>query len=507
MKNFRKLNKVKPQTVKKEAQRLCDTFNLTKLGTAVRKSKGLCLSAFFTVKTHKDNWPFRVIVSEKGTWQHSMGKFLQDSLSLLAVEDPFQVMKTEEVSAFFHGSCPKGNACGISTEKYLEAMAFYLRSTFISFNNELFVQRQGVCIGSCVAPLLSDLLLAKADRRLKEALLSTNVVRVFRFVDDFLVVYKTSDQDPGKDVEALFKKTQNMETTVVSAERKRAAVKQVMSRVRGRGRRPRRAMGRFRRRPADLSPQPMYWDPRYQRYFFAGLLPPLPPETAPGLQQQPAVPVPSVELVPTKRTRRPSILVSGGEQGSRRDEREERHISWSSLGDEDGDNPAEDQAAGADSVAPSWRSSTITACLLVLVSLLVVATTLGVSGSLKRVWRAAQTAGMVATSSATALMEATNALADADQRPAGLDTNAPSASADKNPARTLRTSSRTTIENDDTTDDTTDDTEDEDVTTKTTTLRRAPQNFRRTRRVLRTSRASRTRRVSRRASTRTTRIA
>ncbi|XP_077486822.1 uncharacterized protein LOC144098177 [Amblyomma americanum] len=242
MKNFRKLNKVKPQAVKKEAQHLCDAFNLTKLGTAVRKSKGLCLSAFFTVKTHKDNWPFRVIVSEKGTWQHSMGKFLQDSLSLLAVEDPFQVKKPEEVSSFLHGSCPKGvsvfsidvkdlyysllhpslfdviregiealgtvrfqNACGTSTEKFLEAMAFYLRSTFISFNNELFVQRQGVCTGSCVAPLLSDLLLAKADRRLKEALLNTNAVRVFRFVDDFLVVYKTSDQDPGKDVEALFK--------------------------------------------------------------------------------------------------------------------------------------------------------------------------------------------------------------------------------------------------------------------------------------------------------------
>lgn len=49
------------------------------------------------------------------------------------------------------------------------------------------MQKTGVCTGSCLAPLLSDLLLA---RKLKGELSATNATKVFRYVDDFLVLYE-----------------------------------------------------------------------------------------------------------------------------------------------------------------------------------------------------------------------------------------------------------------------------------------------------------------------------
>ncbi|XP_054926404.1 uncharacterized protein [Dermacentor andersoni] len=145
-------------------------------------------------------------------------------------------------------------------------------------------------------------------------------------------------------------------------------------------------MGR-RRKLADLSPQPVYWDPRYQRFFYAGLLPPLPQETPVA---------PRVELDPMKRTRRPSILVTGGDQTPGREERRERHISWSSLDDDD-EGAAEDDPRG---VAPAWRPVAGAMSLLVvisLMSLLAVAATLWATGSLEYAGRGAQTAGQDVT--------------------------------------------------------------------------------------------------------------
>lgn len=147
-------------------------------------------------------------------------------------------------------------------------------------------------------------------------------------------------------------------------------------------------MGR-RRKLADLSPQPVYWDPRYQRFFYAGLLPPLPQETPVA---------PKVELVPTKRTRRPSILVTGGDQTPRRAEQRERHISWSFLDDDD-DGAAEDDQRGA-GVAPAWRPVAGAMSLLVvlsLLSLLAVAATLWATGSLEYAGHGAQTSRQDAT--------------------------------------------------------------------------------------------------------------
>ncbi|KAH9382154.1 hypothetical protein HPB48_018843 [Haemaphysalis longicornis] len=42
------------------------------------------------------------MVSERGTWQHSLGLYLQRSLSVLAIDDPFLVRNPNEVNTFLN---------------------------------------------------------------------------------------------------------------------------------------------------------------------------------------------------------------------------------------------------------------------------------------------------------------------------------------------------------------------------------------------------------------------
>ncbi|CAN7989990.1 unnamed protein product [Ixodes pacificus] len=46
----------------------------------------------------------------------------------------------------------------------------------------------GICIGSSVAPVLCDIYLSAMDKRISGALDGMNVVKIFRYVDDFLVI-------------------------------------------------------------------------------------------------------------------------------------------------------------------------------------------------------------------------------------------------------------------------------------------------------------------------------
>ncbi|KAH9373622.1 hypothetical protein HPB48_014781 [Haemaphysalis longicornis] len=81
-------------------------------------------------------------------------------------------------------SVPFQNAAGVSVSGFLELLSFYLRSTFIQYDGKPCLQRQGISIGSCITPILSDLFLSKLDNIVAGRLDSMIVVRVFRFVDD-----------------------------------------------------------------------------------------------------------------------------------------------------------------------------------------------------------------------------------------------------------------------------------------------------------------------------------
>lgn len=56
------------------------------------------------------------------------------------------------------------NKCGISVEAFLEILSFYLRSTSIKWNEELYLQRSGICISSMVALILSSIFLGYGNK-------------------------------------------------------------------------------------------------------------------------------------------------------------------------------------------------------------------------------------------------------------------------------------------------------------------------------------------------------
>lgn len=78
------------------------------------------------------------------------------------------------------------NSVGMPAESFLELLSFYLRSTFVLWNDKPHLQKEGICIRSCIAPILSDIFLAKLDTSVKDTLDKMGVVRAFRYVDDFL---------------------------------------------------------------------------------------------------------------------------------------------------------------------------------------------------------------------------------------------------------------------------------------------------------------------------------
>lgn len=55
---------------------LHQSFNLQRLGGAIKKAVGLSFSKFFMGKTHKVDGPFRVVISERGAWQREVGLFI-----------------------------------------------------------------------------------------------------------------------------------------------------------------------------------------------------------------------------------------------------------------------------------------------------------------------------------------------------------------------------------------------------------------------------------------------
>lgn len=239
--HFKEVPHVNPAKEKTRAANLCQGLGLSKLASSVKTSKLNTLSVFFSAKTHKQECPFRVIVSERGTWQRLLGGYLQKSLALLRLDDPYLIRRPHEVSSYFESECPRNvsafsvdvrdlyyslpknllceevsecidrhgavkfqNSCGVNVSHFLELLRFYLQSTFISHDNRLMVQKEGICIGSCLAPVLSDLLMARFDRSLMDNLDQTLTLKVFRYVDDYLIIFNLDKRHPRKLSELIF---------------------------------------------------------------------------------------------------------------------------------------------------------------------------------------------------------------------------------------------------------------------------------------------------------------
>lgn len=192
-KNFRESD-LKPRKAKALALSLLNRLNLERLEKEVRSSPQGVLRVFFTAKTHKPDHPLRAIVTEEGSWQKVVSSFLKKSLEVLVPTDPFLLQSSmslveclqrgfpganaafsvDVVDLFYSvphdelfravrelieatGIVSFQNACGITLDSFLELLKVYLISTIVQHGEKFFVQNRGICIGSCVAPVLCNI--------------------------------------------------------------------------------------------------------------------------------------------------------------------------------------------------------------------------------------------------------------------------------------------------------------------------------------------------------------
>ncbi|CAN7938290.1 unnamed protein product [Ixodes hexagonus] len=71
-------------------------------------------------------------------------------------------------------------------ESFLELLRFYLSASVVTFDGKTYIQKKGICIGSCVAPILCDIFLSQCDREIANRTSTKQISRIFRYVDDYL---------------------------------------------------------------------------------------------------------------------------------------------------------------------------------------------------------------------------------------------------------------------------------------------------------------------------------
>ncbi|CAN7984275.1 unnamed protein product, partial [Ixodes pacificus] len=104
----------------------------------------------------------------------------------------------------------------ISTREFLSLLRTYLGSLNIKFEENVYTQKEGICIGSCIAPALCDLYMAKGNRELQGFFQENGVSKCFRYVDDFLVcfpIHKLTDKVRSKIMEKFREAHKGLEFT------------------------------------------------------------------------------------------------------------------------------------------------------------------------------------------------------------------------------------------------------------------------------------------------------
>ncbi|CAN7943705.1 unnamed protein product, partial [Ixodes pacificus] len=210
---------------KREIVRVCKDADLAALTTRINNVSKDTFGIKFFLKDHKVDLPLRVVINENRTWQKIVSSFLQKTLTILDTRSPLSLRCSDDLVADlqpFHGKrCtifsldikylyyslePKTllarvssfleehlvsfqSQSGISVQDVLGILEVYLGSTVVQHNGHRYIQQQGVCIGSAVAPALSDIYLRDLDLRLLESFKhrSPNEILVRRYVDDILV--------------------------------------------------------------------------------------------------------------------------------------------------------------------------------------------------------------------------------------------------------------------------------------------------------------------------------
>lgn len=64
-------------------------------------------------------------------------------------------------------------------------------------------EKNRMCIGSCTAPVLSDLYLAKLDTNITDLLEGTKIKKIFGYMDDYLFILESTGDELQPDVDEI----------------------------------------------------------------------------------------------------------------------------------------------------------------------------------------------------------------------------------------------------------------------------------------------------------------
>jgi hypothetical protein len=86
---------------------------------------------------------------------------------------------------------------GLEVFQFLELLEICLRTSIIKFdiNDNLYIQKSGICIGSRIAPKIADLFTAKINKAIEldfKLEISQGLIKFLKYVDDYLVIFHSS---------------------------------------------------------------------------------------------------------------------------------------------------------------------------------------------------------------------------------------------------------------------------------------------------------------------------
>ena len=183
-----------------------------------------CGKLYGTAKVHKQGTPLRPIVASHGTSEYNLAKYLnqfitpiidtefsvQSNSQLIDAISKYQFSPDSKLVSFdienLFTNVPMDETINIACEKVYNGdglkppfnqdvfrnLLKFATGGIFSFNDTLYVQRDGLAMGSPLAPTLSNLFVGSLERKyLKQS--CRNVKFYARYVDDILVMFEDDD--------------------------------------------------------------------------------------------------------------------------------------------------------------------------------------------------------------------------------------------------------------------------------------------------------------------------
>jgi len=195
-------------------------------------SDGLLPRAYGLPKVHKENCPFRIIVSSVDSPLYALATFLQKTMSNsiplpqshignsfelveklknIHIEDKFSLISLDVISLFTNIPIDSAinsitdrwdfisTSCNIPKDEFLRAVRFVLESTYFSFDNQIYKQNFGTPMGSPLSPMIADIVMQDLERVVLETF-DFDIPFYYRYVDDIVLAVPTSK------IDSVFKK-------------------------------------------------------------------------------------------------------------------------------------------------------------------------------------------------------------------------------------------------------------------------------------------------------------